>query len=186
MSLPAKRQGTYDDLIAIPDHLVGELIAGELITSPRPAPRHTRASSRLGGVLDGPFDRGSGGPGGWIILDEPELHLDGDVVVPDVAGWRRDRMPKLPDTAYFGLAPDWVCEVLSPSTEGIDRSDKMPIYAREGVPHAWLVNPITRTLENYRLRDRQWVLASVFRDGARVRAEPFDALELDLALLWAD
>src|SRR5690606_2707049 len=91
-----KRRATYDDLRDVPAHLVAEIIAGELVTSPRPAARHARASSRLGGCLDGPFDRGDGGPGGWIILDEPELHLHGDILVPDLAGWRRERMPKLP------------------------------------------------------------------------------------------
>jgi Uma2 family endonuclease len=114
---------------------------------PRPASLHARAASSLGGELYGPFDRGRGGPGGWIILDEPELHLHGDMLVPDLAGWRRERMPELPDASAFELAPDWVFEVLSPSTAATDRAEKMPIYAREQVGQLWLVDPIAKTLE---------------------------------------
>jgi Uma2 family endonuclease len=186
MSIPAKRRATYQDLLAVPSHLVAEIIDGELTTSPRPAPRHARASSRLGGVLDGPFDRGTGGPGGWIILDEPELHHRGDVLVPDLAGWRRERLPKLPDAAHFELAPDWICEILSPSTEANDRAGKMPIYAREGVKHAWLINPLSRTLEVFRLGGTSWTLATTFRGDRTVRVEPFDAIEIDIGSLWAD
>jgi Uma2 family endonuclease len=126
-----------------------------------------------------------GGPGGWIVLDEPELHLHGDVLVPDLAGWRRERMPELPDAAAFELAPDWVCEVLSPSTAAVDRADKLPIYAREGVQHAWLLDPTAKTLEVLRLEGDAWRLLATWRDEAVVRAEPFDAFELDLAVLWA-
>jgi Uma2 family endonuclease len=186
MSRPKQNRATYDDLVAVPENLVAEIIDGDLITNPRPAARHARASSRLGIHLGGPFDSGIGGPGGWIILDEPELHLGGDVVVPDLAGWRREHMPKIPNTAAFELAPDWVCEVLSPGTEPIDRANKMPIYARERVAHAWLVNPIGRTLEVYRLRDGAWTLAATHRGDARARIEPFDAIELDIGVFWAD
>lgn len=186
MALPQKRRATYDDLLAVPDTLVAEIIDGELITSPRPAARHTRTSSRLGIHLGGPFDSGIGGPGGWVILDEPELHLGGDVIVPDLAGWRRERMPKIPNTAAFDLAPDWVCEVLSPSTEPVDRANKMPIYAREGILHAWLINPTGRTLEAYHLRDGAWTLLATYKGDVRARIEPFDAIEIDLSVLWAD
>ena len=145
-----------------------------------------RASSRLGGSLDGPFDRGRGGPGGWIILDEPELHLHGDVIVPDLAGWRRERMPHLPmEAAAFELAPDWACEVLSPSTATIDRAEKMPIYAREKVKNLWLLDPLAKTLEAFVLENDRWVLDGVWRDDAKVRVAPFDAIELELADLWA-
>src|SRR6187402_3256932 len=130
-----RRRATYEDLLQVPEHLVGEIVDGELVTSPRPAAAHARASSSLGGELYGPFDRGRGGPGGWIILDEPELHLLGHVLVPDLAGWRRERMPELPDAKAFELAPDWACEVLSPSTAKVDRADKVPIYAQAGVSH---------------------------------------------------
>ena len=185
MGDPAKRRATYEDLLAVPEHLVAEIINGTLVTMPRPASRHARASSSLGGELYGPFDRGKGGPGGWILLDEPELHLHGDILVPDLAGWRRERMPELPDAAAFELAPDWVCEVVSPSTAATDRAEKMPIYARERVAYLWLVDPIARTLEALRLENDRWTLLGTWRDDARVRVEPFDAIELELAGLWA-
>jgi Uma2 family endonuclease len=126
------------------------------------------------------------GPGGWWILDEPELHLGEQVVVPDLAGWRRERVPAIPDEAFFTLAPDWVCEVLSPSTERIDRGRKLRIYAEAGVAHAWFVKPTDRTLEVFRLRDGAWTIVGVWEGAAVVRAEPFDAVALDLAPLWGD
>src|SRR5687768_370509 len=130
-----KRRATYEDLVQVPDHQVAEILDGELIVTPRPALRHAGASSMLGGHLVGPFQVGRGGPGGWWILDEPELHLADDIVVPDLAGWRHEHLPVVPDAAYLTLAPDWVCEVISPATERMDRSRKMRIYAREGVTH---------------------------------------------------
>ena len=137
MANAAGRRATYEDVLAAPPHVVAEVLFGVLYTSPRPAPRQARAASRLGGTLDGPFDRGRDGPGGWVLLDEPELHLGGDILVPDIGGWRRERMPTFPyDATYFTLPPDWVCEVLSPSTAAIDRGDKLDIYAREGVKNA--------------------------------------------------
>ncbi len=186
MASPAKQPATYEDLMRVPPHQVAEIVNGDLHVSPRPASRHALASSRLGSELGPPFDRGRGGPGGWWILDEPELHLGDDVLVPDLAGWRRERMPKFLDTAAFTLAPDWVCEVVSPGTERLDRAKKMPVYARESVSHLWLVNPIARTLEVYRLADGRWLLLGTHEGAARVRAEPFDAVELDLAPLWGE
>jgi Uma2 family endonuclease len=185
MGDPAKRRAIYEELRAVPGHLIAEIVHGVLITQPRPASLHTRASSRLGIELGGPFDRGKGGPGGWIILDEPELHLHGDVLVPDLVGWRRTRMPELPDAPSFELPPDWVCEVLSPSTAAVDRAEKMPIYARERVSHAWLVDPIAKTLESFGLEDNRWVVLGTWRDDAEVRVEPFAEVELELAGLWA-
>jgi Uma2 family endonuclease len=187
MAVSAKRRATYEDLLAVPAHLVAELIHGVLVTQPRPAAPHALAASVLGFELGGPFHRGKGGgPGGWVILDEPELHLRrGHVLVPDLAGWRRERMPEVPATAAFELPPDWVCEVLSASTEATDRADKMPLYALEKVCHLWLVDPLTRTLETYRLEGEHWTLLATWRDDALVRAEPFDAIELELAALWA-
>jgi Uma2 family endonuclease len=179
-----KRPATYEDLLAVPDHLVAEILDGELHVNPRPAPRHAVASSGLGGDLVGPYDRGRGGPGGWWILDEPELHLGADVLVPDIAGWQRRRMPALPTEAYFSLAPDWVCETVSPSTERIDRGKKLAIYAREGVSHIWLVNPIAETLEAYRLEQGRWVLLVTHAGDVAVRVEPFEAAELELWRLW--
>jgi Uma2 family endonuclease len=191
----APRRATYADLERVPDRFVAELIAGTLHVMPRPAPRHTYGSSMLGAVVGGPFDLARGGPGGWWIFDQPELHFpdphpaepgDIEAVVPDLAGWTRERMPELPETAYFALAPDWICEVLSTSTADVDRNEKMPIYAGEGVQHAWLVDPTARTLEVYVLgRGRKWGPATLHRDKARVRVPPFDAIELDLSALWA-
>lgn len=170
--------------MAVPDHQVAEILDGELHVSPRPSPRHAVASSRLGGDIIGPFDAGRGGPGGWWILDEPELHLSEDVVVPDLAGWRRARLPEMPEEAFFTLSPDWVCETISPSTERIDRGKKLRIYAREGVGQLWLVNPGPATLEVYRLESERWVLLASHEGDRQVRAEPFDAVEIDLKRLW--
>jgi len=180
-----KRAATYDDLVSLPENMVGEIVDGELFASPRPAPRHAMAATALGGEIYGPFQMGRNGPGGWLLLVEPELHLGPDVLVPDLAGWRKERMPKLPDAAYFDLAPDWVCEVISPSTGRLDRVRKVRIYAREGIGHAWLVDPIQRSLEILRLENDRWTLASAHEEGERVRAEPFDAIELDLSALWS-
>lgn len=179
-----KANATYADLEVLPAHLVGELIAGRLIASPRPGPKHARAASDLGGILGPPFRFGRGGPGGWWILDEPELHLGQDVLVPDLAAWRRERLPRIPDTAYFELVPDWVCEVLSPSTERLDRGEKLAIYRREDVAHVWLVSPVARTVEILRLTDDGYLLVTVFTAPGTVRAEPFGAVELDLGLLF--
>jgi len=183
---PAKRRATYEDLLALPDHVVGEILAGELVVSPRPSSPHARVTSVLGARIGGPFDYDGDGPGGWLILDEPELHLGPapDIMVPDMAGWRRERMPEMPVTSAFTLAPDWVCEVLSPSTAGHDRTIKMDIYARESVEWLWLVDPSARLLEVFRY-DAAWVRAGSWRDEAQVHAEPFDAIELDLAALWS-
>jgi Uma2 family endonuclease len=177
----------WEQLCALPPHQVGEIVAGELYASPRPAGPHSRVASGLGIELGGPFDRGRGGPGGWIILDEPELHLGGDVLVPDLAGWRRERMPFVDeDAAAFELSPDWICEVLSPSTGKLDRIRKMPAYAREKVRFAWLLEPIERTLEVFELANERWAAAGTYEGDAKVRAVPFDAIELDLGILWAD
>lgn len=185
MADPAGKLATYEDLLAVPDRKVAEVIAGVLRVMPRPAPRHASASSTLGFDLGGPFQRGRGGPGGWWILDEPEIHFDAyDILVPDLAGWRLSRMPDLPETAYFTLTPDWVCEVLSPSTEAEDRADKLPIYARAGVAHAWLVDPILKTLEVLRREGERWMLMGTYKGDASVRAEPFDAVPLELGALW--
>jgi Uma2 family endonuclease len=186
MASTVKRRATYEDLLQVPPHLVAEIVDGELHVSPRPASRHALASSALGSELGPPFHRGRGGPGGWWIIDEPELHFGDDIVVPDLAGWRRERLPEFPDTPAFSLAPDWACEVVSPSTERLDRAKKMPVYAAAGVPHLWLVNPTARTVEVYRLADGRWLLLATHEGAQRVRAEPFEAVELDLAPLWGE
>ena len=176
---------------AVSETMVAEILDGELHTMPRPGRRHTRSASKLGGELYGPFWRGIGGPGGWMILDEPEVHLGPkpDIVVPDLAGWRLERMPDEveadDDPACYDIAPDWVCEILSPRTEAVDRGKKMRIYRRERVGHAWLINPITLTLEVYRLEGLHWILLDTFEDNDVVRAEPFHAIDLSLAVLWS-
>ena len=186
MAEAAPRRATYEDLLVAPRDKVAEIIDGQLRLFPRPALPDAAAASALGEELGPPFKRGRGGPGGWILLDEPELHLGADVLVPDLAGWRRERLPVLPAEPFIELAPDWVCEVLSASTAATDRADKLPIFARERVGHAWLVDPTQRTLEVLRLDGSRWVLLGVFKDQAAVRAEPFEAFELQLATLWAD
>ena len=185
MAVTARKPATYDDLIALPDNLVGELVAGTLYASPRPAPRHAAATTALGEELGPPFKRGKGGPGGWWILDEPELHLGADAVVPDLAGWRRERMPEMPvELAYFIVAPDWVAEVQSPSTAALDRGPKLAVYARERVSHVWMIEPVSQTLEVLRLDGETYRIVKVASGADRVRAEPFDAIELDLSILW--
>ena len=184
MSEAAKRRATYEDILAAPPHLVAELIHGTLVTSPRPAVPHAHAASVLGMDLGSPFQRGRGGPGGWWIVYEPELHLGADVLVPDLAGWRRERLPAPPDAPYFELAPDWLCEVLSPSTEAHDRTDKLAIYAEAGVAWCWLVNPRLHTLEVLKREQGKWTLHASHRGDAGVRAPPFEAIELALGDLW--
>jgi Uma2 family endonuclease len=182
---PAKKPASYADLEALPEHLVGEILDGELIVSPRPSPQHGRVEAGISADLVGPFDRGRGGPGGWWILPEPELHLEHHVLVPDLAGWRRDRLSTLPDTAFISIAPDWICEVLSPSTAKIDRTRKVGIYGAQGVEHLWLVDPLHRILEVYRRTGHTWMIAGMYADDARARIEPFAAIELDLSAWWA-
>ena len=182
-----RRRATYDDLCKVPDNLVAEILNGELFASLRPASPHARATSVIGSDLFGGFDRQPGapeGPGGWWLLNGPELHLGEDVLVPDIAGWRREAMPVLPNVAAFQQAPQWVLEVVSPGTCRIDRVLKLPIYAREGVAHVWLVDPLVRTLEVYRLKGKHWLLAATHGGDEIVRAEPFEAMELAMARWW--
>jgi len=179
----AKKLATYQDVLAAPAHRVAELVAGELHTQPRPAARHALAGSALGAMLFGGF-HGNGAGGGWIILDEPELHLSSDVLVPDLAGWRRERMPELPDVAFFELPPDFCCEILSPSTARFDRATKLPIYASHGVRHVWLVDPIAQTLEVFVLDGETYRLLVTHAGDDVIEAPPFEAEPLELARLW--
>jgi Uma2 family endonuclease len=186
MSAP-KRRATYEDLMQIPDTKVAEIIDGELFVSPRPAVPHARGATILGAEITSAFDGPPGSPaapGGWWILLEPELHFGDDVLVPDWAGWRQARLPTLTDVPFLTLAPDWVCEVVSPSTGRLDRGRKMGRYAREGVAHLWLVDPLLTTLEVYRLEAGRWVVVATHAGDAVVRAEPFDAIELRLRRWW--
>jgi Uma2 family endonuclease len=186
MASPARKPATYEDLLKLPDDKIGEIVDGDLYASPRPAGRHASCAFALSAEIGPAFQSGRGGPGGWLFMFEPELHLVDDTLVPDLAGWRRERLPSVPDTAAVTLAPDWVCEILSPSTERTDRVKKLPAYARHGVGHTWLINPSTRTLEGYRREGTSWVLVASRADDALVRAEPFDAIELDLLHLWGE
>lgn len=193
MTQPVRSPAGYADVLAAPAHLVAEVIDGVLYTSPRPAPKHADAASVLGMDLGAPFHRGRGGPGGRWILDEPELHLFGselreghapNILVPDLAGWRRERMAELPEEPFFTLAPDWVCEVLSPSTAQLDRVRKMPVYAKKGVLHLWLVDPLAKTLEIFTLDETSYRLSATHANEDLVRGAPFDAIELELGALW--
>lgn len=181
-----RRQALYNAYCAVPEHERAEIIDGTLYVSPRPAPWHANASSILAGELNGAFQGRRGGPGGWWILHGPELQLvDLEPIVPDLAGWRLERMPTLPETTHFAVPPDWICEVLSRSTEAIDRDKKLPLYARHGVRYVWLVDPIAQMLEVHTLDDdRRWREVRIFEGGVHVRAEPFAAVELDLSALW--
>lgn len=185
-SKPAKAASLYERLQALPAGLTGEIIDGQLRTQPRPGGPHALASSRLGSDIEGPYGRGRGGPGGWWILDEPEVHLvrDTEVVVPDMAGWRRERMPNLPEGHRFEVVPDWVCEIFSLSSKSTDREEKMPLYARFGVSYAWLVDPRARTLEAYRLDGSGWAPLATFRDDDLVSIAPFSAITIRLSDLW--
>ena len=183
---PFDRPATYDDLVKLPDNLVAEIADGQLHASPRPAFPHAGAGAAIGGYLMPAFDWGRGGPGGWLIYYEPELHLSADVLVPDWAGWRRTRMPHRPETPYATLAPDWLCEILSPSTTSFDRTKKLAIYAREGVSWAWLIDPLDHTLEVLKLENGRWTILATHAGEEVVRAEPFEAIELELAALWGD
>ena len=182
---PEKDQpATYQDVLDAPPNIVAEVVYGALYTHPRPAMPHARAGFGLSFLLGGPFDYGRGGPGGWWIVYEPELHLGEDIVVPDLAGWRRTRMPEFPDTAYCTLAPDWACEVLSPSTRALDKGAKQSIYARENVRNLWFVDPDARSLEAFELLRGRWVPLAKLKGGATVSLPPFDAIQFNLSDLW--
>lgn len=186
MPAPAVRRATYQDVLDAPEHMIAEVIFGTLYTMPRPAMTHTRVSSRLHSVLGHQFDDDDGSTG-WLIVYEPELHLgsEPDILVPDLAGWRLANVrPEMEDAPWTSVAPDWVCEVLSPSTHVRDRGIKMDIYLRERVGHVWLLDPIAETLEIFRHNGAQWSRGSLHTGNVTVRAEPFDAIELELARLW--
>lgn len=184
MKARIRDHATYEDLMKVPENMVAELIDGDLYAWPRPAGPHAAASSVLGMLIGWPYRLGRGGPGGWWILDEPELHLGRHVVVPDLAGWRRERMPRIPDDHRFTVSPDWVCEVISASTASVDRVKKRGIYATYEVPWYWLLDPVGRTLEVLQLDGSEWRVVQTFTGGETVSAEPFPAAEIDLAAIW--
>lgn len=178
------RPATYADIEALPPHVTGQIIFGVLHAHPRPAPRHSKAAHELDVELGPPFGRGRGGPGGWIFLVEPELHLGPHVIVPDIAGWRSERLTPFPETAFITTPPDWLCEILSPSTQAIDRTDKLKVYAEFGVGHCWYVDPIAKTLEVLALTGAKWLLAAAFKDADPVTAPPFEVHTFPLDVLW--
>jgi Uma2 family endonuclease len=178
------KSARYQDIIDLPENLVGEIINGHLEVHPRPAPKHTLATSSLGDELVSPFQKGRSGPGGWWIIDEPECHIGGHVLVPDLAGWRKQRMPALPETAWFEIVPDWVCEVLSPNTSRLDRAVKMPIYAALGVSYIWLIDPVLQTLEAYQLHEQHWLLIATLSENQPVTVAPFVEHTFSLSDLW--
>ncbi len=179
-----KGGAVYDDVIAAPDNKIAEIVEGSLYFSPRPSLRHTKASSVLGADILDAFQRGRRGPGGWLILDEPELHLSGDVLVPDIAGWREERVTERLEGTGMQLAPDWLCEVLSPSTERFDRRQKLPRYALAGVMHIWLVDPSAKRLDVHGRHDLEWVRLETHTGDAIVSAPPFECVPIELAPLW--
>jgi len=181
---PGRKRATYRDVIDSPEHMIAELVDGVLNLTTRPGIPHTVAASRMLSMLDALSGAGGGGAGGWHLLFEPELHLGEDIVVPDVAAWQVERLPEMSDAAYFTLPPDWLCEVLARSTGALDREAKLPIYARAGVRHIWLIDVRQRTLEVLRLVRGTWRTLAVHRGDERFRAEPF-GVELELGRLWA-
>ncbi len=184
MANPNKSPATYADIEALPLHVGGEILYGSLHVQPRPARRHVVAANRVSGIVSPPYEFGQGGPGGWIIATEPELHLGPHVVVPDLAGWRAERLGGKGDGAYFEEVPDWICEIHSPSTRLIDLGPKRRIYATYDVPHLWYLDPVAQTLEVFRLQDKDWLLIKVFFGNEQVCAPPFDAITFPMKLLW--
>ncbi|AEI67234.1 Uma2 family endonuclease [Corallococcus macrosporus] len=182
----SRKPATYEDIEQLPVGWVGEIVDDALYASPRPAFGHLRAAYRLASLLSPPFELSPEGPGGWWFLAEPELHFARDVLVPDVAGWRRDRVPEPsdPELPWLTIAPDWLCEVLSPSTRSLDRTRKMPLYFREGVGNVWLIDPVRQSLEVYRRGKASWVRSQLFTGDVTVNAEPFEAVPLQLGMLW--
>ena len=184
MTIAQKIPATYADIEALPPNIVGEILFGQLVTHPRPTPRHGAAASVLGGVVGSSYQFGDNGPGGWIFVVEPEIHFGPHVVVPDIAGWRRENSSDIAEKAWIETPPDWLCEVLSPSTEKYDRHEKQRIYATYEVGHVWHVNPTTKLLEVYERQNRSWLLTHTFADQETVSAPPFESLSFNLGLLW--
>ena len=185
MSEPARKPASYEDLFDIPENMTGEIINGELVVHPRPSRKHAYAASALGGELTPAYQFGrGGGPGGWIILEEPEIGLGEHTIVPDFGGWKRERFPVEEPHNWISVAPDWVCEIISPKTALLDRTVKKDIYAKHRVGHLWLIDPINMTLEVYRLGSDTWDSLGTFGGKDKVRTEPFSEIEIDLSNFW--
>jgi Uma2 family endonuclease len=186
VSEPAKKSASYGDLYTIPENMIGEIIDGELVATPRPSGEHSNAAFALSAEIGPAYRFGRGGPGGWIILYEPEIKFGDNILVPDFAGWRKERFPGWPQENWFTMVPDWICEILSPSTARNDRIKKMPIYARHEVQYLWLLDPRDRTLEIFRLKSGEWVKLAGFAENDKVKAEPFDEVQLELGNFWIE
>ncbi len=184
MSEPSRREATYEDLYSIPENMTGEIINGELHVTPRPSRRHVLSTSYLGYAI-GPAFRRRGG-GGWVILIEPEIKLGGHILAPDLAGWKEERYPDDEPHNWISVPPDWVCETLSPGTRRLDRMEKMPLYAAHGIPYLWLVDPLAKTLEVFRSKEGEWLVAGFYEGSDKVRAAPFEEVEIDLSDLWGE
>ncbi|MBF0508339.1 MAG: Uma2 family endonuclease [Deltaproteobacteria bacterium] len=187
MAKPASKKATYEDLYGIPENTTGQIIDGELIVTPRPSRRHGFSATALGGAVTGPYQFGQGGgSGGWIFIIAPEIGLGENILVPDLAGWKRERFPWQEEFNWISVAPNWVCEVLSPSTLRIDKVKKMHIYARHGIEHIWLIDPAAMFLEVFRLESGGWLLLGSYAENDKVRAEPFQEIEINLGDLWLE
>lgn len=187
MSDAARYLATFADLSRLPEDVRAEVLDGAVITSPAPLPKHSKAQRALGSFVGGPFDDddGHGGPGGWWIFIEVDVLLGPhDIVRPDLAGWRRERLRNPSDQRPISVAPDWVCEVLSPSTVAHDKITKRNLYARCGISHYWIVDVDARTLEAFELVEQRWVLLGTYGEGAQVRIPPFEPIELDVGRIF--
>jgi Uma2 family endonuclease len=188
MAEAAERKATWADVLAHSEDERVEVLSGELVTIPAPLPRHSKTQGSLRRFVGGPFDDddGHGGPGGWWILIEIDVRLEThEIVRPDLAGWRRERLPEPGDIRPIDVVPDWICEVISPTTASRDRVTKRALYARFGVPYYWMVDPGARTLETLRLGDDgRWIELGAWDDEATARIEPFEAIELAVGRLF--
>lgn len=181
----APKKATYDDLYTLPENMTGEIIAGELIATPRPSRKHVATTTLLTSRVVPPYQFGEGGgPGGWIILVEPEVKLGEDIVVPDLGGWKRERFPISEETNWISVAPNWVCEVLSPNTMRHDKVRKMPLYAQHAVEHIWLIDPVAMTMDAFRLEGGRWLLLCSYAEDDVATVEPFQEVNINLKDLW--
>ncbi len=183
-SAPALRDTAIADFLAIPeDQRHHEIIDGELVRKAMPSGPHGRAQFRIATEIGGPYDRraGRGGPGGWIFATEVEIQLEPpNLFRPDVAGWRRERLRQLPKEGPSGERPDWVCEILSPSNKQNDLFKKLRTYRRCQVAHYWIIDPDIEALAVYCWTADGYLLVLTAQGAERIRAEPFDAVELSV------
>ena len=187
MSEPAKNKAVYKDLFDLPENMIGEIIDGELHVTPRPSVRHARVASFLSGEIIPPYQLGrGGGPGGWVILAEMEIMLGEHLLVPDFAGWRKERFPGVLKENWISVEPDWICEILSPGTMRVDKVLKMRVYAQYEIRYLWLIDPSARTLDVFRLSSGRWTLLETYVEDDKVRAEPFQEIEIELGNFWAE